>query len=284
MFDTPSARQATRSEPQIPKLDTGAGIEYLARFGYAAKGVVYGTIGVLAVMTAVGFRGGRIVGTRSAIETLRTQPFGQVLAWTIVCGLAGYVVWRAVQAFLDPEHKGSDVRGLAKRTGLALSGASYASLAFFTASSLLGGPTGGDEDANTRESAATLMQHEYGVWLVGAAGFVFFTICAFQFHKAYSLAFRSDWKVGEMEPRTLEWATRLSRFGIARATAFGLIGWFLLRAAREADASEAAGLGGALQSFAEGDLGGAWLAVIGTGFACYGVYCLVNARFRRISP
>lgn len=276
----PNPRRAVR----IPG-EAKAGVEYLARAGYAAKGVVYGTIGVLATMTAFGFRGGRIVGTQSAIETLQSQPFGQVIAWAIVVGLAGYVVWRFVQAVVDPEHKGSDAKGLLRRAGLVVSGSTYATLAFFTASELLGGGSGASGEQSTRESTATAMQYEWGAGLVGFFGLAVIGVGCYQFYRAYALTFTDDWRAGEMDAPTRRWATRVSRFGItARAASFGLIGWFFLQAARQADASEAVGLAGALQAFSEGRLGTVWLAAIGVGFVCYGLYCMVNARFRRINP
>ena len=272
------------SREAVDAPDVVTGIEYLARFGYAAKGIVYGTIGVLALASSLGFRGGRLVGTQSAIETLRNQPFGQFIAWSLVVGLTGYVIWRVVQAVFDPEHKGTDVVGLAKRAGLLISGASYATLAWFTAARLLGSPGGGGDDG-ARESTAEVMQYEGGGWLVILVGLVFVGVGVFQGYRAYAITFNDEWHRGSMSRTTYVWATRLSRIGItARAISFGLIGSFFIRAGMQLDASEATGLEGALQSFAHGRFGTLWLGAIGTGFVCYGIYCLVNARFRRINP
>ncbi len=77
--------------------------EKLARFGYVAKGIVYIIIGLLAVQAATG-NGGKTTGSSGALETIATQPFGKELLIVMTFGIIGYVMWRAVQALLDPEH------------------------------------------------------------------------------------------------------------------------------------------------------------------------------------
>ncbi len=271
----------------MSRTNTGRAIEYAARGGYTIKGFVYGTVGILAFMTALGFGGGRIVGTRSAIESLRSQPFGQALLWTIVVGLIGYVVWRFVQAITDPEHKGSDLKGLAQRTGLIVSGLTYAVLSFTTLTLLVDGfgrsSSGGGD--GSQQSAGILMRYEGGIWIVAAIGVVFIGVGCFQAYRAYAISFSDAWKLDEMGVDTHKWSIRISRFGIAaRAVAFGLIGWFFIRAALQADPNEARGLAGAMRSFYDEPFGAVWLGLIGLGFVCYGVYCVLNARFRRIDP
>ena len=280
-----SAERAVRAS-RSSKPEASRAIEYAARAGYFVKGFIYATIGVLAAMTALGFAGGRIVGTRSAVETIRSQPFGQAILWAVAIGLTGYVVWRVVQAFADPEHRGSDFKAMVQRVGLAISGLVYAALAVFTVRLLAGngGQAAGGGDESQR-STAMLMQYEWGVWLVGLIGLSMIGVALYQAYRAYSIEFEKDWRTGEMGPIVLHWSVPLSRFGIAaRAVAFALIGWFFLRAAIQADPSEARGLDGALRSFYDEPWGEVWLATVGIGFVCYGIYCALNGRFKRINP
>ena len=51
-------------------------VEKLARFGYAAKGVVYAVIGILALQLASG-QGGEATGPEGALSTIGQQPFGR---------------------------------------------------------------------------------------------------------------------------------------------------------------------------------------------------------------
>jgi hypothetical protein len=264
------------------------GVQLAARIGYGAKGFVYGTVGVLATMTAFGFSGGQVTGTRGAITTLQSQPFGQFLLWAIVAGLAGFVIWRFTQAFADPEQLGDDAKGRLRRTGLFISGITYGALAVFTLGRLVsgvpgtGGPSGSSGSSGS-DAAAQIMEFSWGIWIVGAIGVVFFLVGAWQLVRAWRATFRKHWDTGSMAPKTERWMTRLSRVGIvARAIVFGLIGWFFLQAAMNANPDQAGSLGDALRSFADGPFGTVWLAAIGIGFIAFGVYCLVNARYRRI--
>lgn len=52
-------------------------LEHIARLGYGARGAVYCLVGVLAVLAAVG-SGGQTAGSKSALTTLLSQPFGRI--------------------------------------------------------------------------------------------------------------------------------------------------------------------------------------------------------------
>ena len=104
-------------------------METLARFGYVAKGFVYGAIGILALMTAFSVGGGKTTGTSGALQSIAQQPFGQILLILIAIGLVGYVIWRLVEAVNDPEDKGTDAKGIFSRLGYLVSGIAYVGVA-----------------------------------------------------------------------------------------------------------------------------------------------------------
>ena len=93
----------------------------LARFGYAAKGVVYIIIGGLAALAAF-TGGGRKTDSRGAFEEILSQSYGKLLLGAVAVGMAAYAVWRFVQAVKDTENKGSDAKGIARRIGYAAIG------------------------------------------------------------------------------------------------------------------------------------------------------------------
>jgi hypothetical protein len=68
----------------------------------------------------------------------------------------------------------------------------------------------------------------------------------------------------------------------ARGVAFSLISWFFLQAALQADSSAAGGLGQALNTLSRQPYGPWLLGAVGAGLALFGVYSLVEARYRRI--
>lgn len=72
------------------------GLEALARVGYASKGVVYATIGLLALSVALG-RGGATTDAKGALLRLQDLPLGNVLLWLLVLGLIGYALWQLIR-------------------------------------------------------------------------------------------------------------------------------------------------------------------------------------------
>ena len=69
---------------------------------------------------------------------------------------------------------------------------------------------------------------------------------------------------------------------LARCIVFGLIGAFLFRAAWEFDSKQARGLDGSLLEVAQQPYGEVLLGAVAVGLVAYGLYCFVQARYRRI--
>lgn len=260
-------------------------IEKLARLGYATKGIVYGLVGVLAVMAALGL-GGQTTDTQGALRAIAAQPYGQVLLILIAIGLAGYALWRFVEAILDPEHKGDDKKGLAKRLGYAVSGVLYAALTASAVGLILGSAnqSGGQGGSSQAQSiTARVLAQPFGAWLVGIVGAIIIGVGFYQFYKAYSMKFRRTLKLHQMGRKEEIWAVRISRFGLAaRGVVFVMIGFFLIQAGRQSQAQEVKGLDGVLQTLAQQPYGKFLLAVVALGLVAYGVYMFVQARYRRI--
>jgi hypothetical protein len=256
-------------------------VERLARLGYLAKGIVYAIVGVLAVQAAFG-AGGQTTDTKGALSAIAAQPFGKFLLALLTVGLIGYVVWRFVQAVQDPEHKGDDAKGWATRLGYAVSGLIYASLAF-TAIGLIRGSGGGGGGNSEQDWTARLLAQPFGQWLVGLVGAFVIGLGFYQLYQAYKAKFRKQMKLQEMSPTEETWATRIGRFGLgARGVVFCIIGFFLLQAARQSDASQVRGLDGALQSLAQQPYGPWLLGIVALGLVAYGIHMAVQARYIRI--
>ncbi len=96
-------------------------IEGMARFGYAAYGVVYLLVGVLSVRAASG-GGGKTAGQEGALQTILLAPLGRVLLGLVALGLLGYAAWRLFQGILDPDGEGRKARDLIKRADHLVNG------------------------------------------------------------------------------------------------------------------------------------------------------------------
>lgn len=257
-------------------------VERLARFGYAAKGIVYAIVGVLATQVAFG-RGGKTTDTKGALQTIVTQPFGKFLLALVAIGLLGYVLWLFVQAIKDPEKKGTDAKGILQRVGYGATGLIYAGLAFSAVKIILGSGGGGSSNS-TQDWTARLLSQPFGQWLVGAVGAATIGMGFYQFYEAYSAKFRKKLKLNQMSNTEKTWATRLGRFGLgARGVVFVVIGFLLIQAARYSNPKEAQGLDGALDKLLQQPYGVWLLGVVALGLVAYGIYQGVLARYRRIT-
>ncbi|MBD6616349.1 DUF1206 domain-containing protein [Komarekiella sp. 'clone 1'] len=256
-------------------------VERLARLGYASKGVVYGIVGLLAAQAAFG-TGGRTTDTRGALQTLLTQPFGKLLLTLIAIGLIGYVLWRFVQAIKDPENKGTDAKGLAQRIGYAINGLIYAGLAV-SAVQLIQGSGGNSNSNSTDDWTARLLSQPFGQWLVGTIGAFIIGMGFYQFYKAFTAKFRKELNLTELSQTERKWVMGICRFGLlARGVVFCIIGWFLIQAARQFDASAAGGLAEALQTLAQQPYGSWLLGIVAFGLVAYGIYLLIQARYSQL--
>ena len=257
-------------------------IERFARYGYAAKGVVYVLIGALAALGA--FRGvGGPTDSRGALTHIVRQPYGRVMLCVVAAGLAGYAVWRVVQALRDTEDKGTSWKGLAVRAGYACIGMVYAGLSFSAVRLILGGSAGAGSDETTRGWTAFALMFPLGQLLVGLAGLSVIGFGLWQCHKAFTARFRRKWKQYEMSEHARTLATRAGQVGlVARGVVFSVIGLFLIQAAWHARAEEARGLGGALRTLEGQPYGPYVLGAVALGLVAYGLYMFVEARYRRM--
>ncbi|MEG4006503.1 DUF1206 domain-containing protein [Microcoleus sp. Pol11C1] len=256
--------------------------ERLARLGYASKGLVYFIVGFLAAQAAFSM-GGRTTDTSGALSEIVNQPFGKFLLFLVTIGIIGYALWRIVQTILDPEHQGEkmDAKRIAQRIGYALSALGYAGLALTAVKLIMG--SGRSNSNTTQDLTAQILAQPFGQWLVGLAGSIVIGVGFSYFYEAYKAKFRRHFKLDEMSPTEQKWATRLGRFGIAaRGVVFVIIGFFFIQAARLSDASQTKGLGEVLAIVAQQPFSPVILALVPLGLIAYGIYSVIEARYRRI--
>jgi hypothetical protein len=253
---------------------------WLARAGLVAKGVSFGIVGVLAIKLAAG-HGGKATSRQGALHTLAGETFGRVVLVLLVVGFASYAIWRFVEAWAAP---GEDAKKWAKRLGSIGRGAIYASLAYSTAKLLAGAGGGSSQNERARQTTATALSWPAGTWLVGLAGAVVIGVGLWNLYRGLSGKFEDKWRTGEMGATARTWGGRVGTVGhVARGVVFGLIGVFVIRAAVQYDPKEAIGLDGALQKLASAAYGPYLLGLTAAGLIAYGLYCLVDARYRDVS-
>lgn len=262
------------------KVTRSTWLEWLARFGYLTRGVLYFLVGMIAVQVAIGARGAT-EGKEGALETIDKQPFGKMLLIAVVIGLAGYALWGLIRAALDPMKKGSDPKGLMQRAGYVVSAISYGVLIIPAVRLILGSGSGGGGDAE--KNTAFALSQPLGHWLVLLAGLIAMGGALGQLFMGVTSKFVDDFKKSEMSKQELEVATWAGRLGyVARAVVFMLGGFFLVKAALESNPGEARGLDGALAALAQGNFGTIILLVVAVGLMAFGVYSALCTRWIKL--
>jgi hypothetical protein len=255
---------------------------WLARSGYAARGIVYVIIGWLALAAAIG-PGGQTTDSKGALQSILGQPFGQVPLGIIAAGLLGYVAWRVTQAIKDTDDHGTDAKGLVVRGGLIISGINHTLLAVFAISLIFGLSSGsGSGGGGSRDWTAWLLQQMFGQWLVAIIGLAIIGAGIAHIWKGWHAKFEKhlDWEGDEKRI-----GSPICRFGlIARGVAFLIVGGFLMVDAWLADPDEAKGLSGALRALQEQPYGWILLGLIAIGLIAFGLYSLIEAVYRRVEP
>jgi hypothetical protein len=95
--------------------------------------------------------------------------------------------------------------------------------------------------------------------------------------------FMEDMNTGKMSEFERKLVTLAGVAGVvARGVVFGLIGIFLIKAAIEYDPGETVGLDGALRKLAAQDHGRFLLGLVAAGLLSFGIFCLFQARYRRV--
>ncbi len=258
-------------------------VEKLARFGYAAKGVVYIVMGVLAVLAAVG-AGGRTTDQNGTFRVIEDAPLGRVLLGLVAVGLLGYVLWRSVQAVADPDGDGTDMRGIAKRIGYAGSALIHAFFALTAASQALG--QGDDWGSSSEEWTGWFLSFPLGWLIVAGVGAGIVGVGLYQIYEAYHAEFKKYLKLGALGRGEHGWIEHGGRFGVAaRGVVFVIAGVFLFLAALRSDEEEVRSLGGALSALLEQPFFGyLLLGLVAVGLVAYGLLMFAVARYRRIAP
>ncbi|WP_145174517.1 DUF1206 domain-containing protein [Rubripirellula lacrimiformis] len=263
----------TKSLPEVQSW-----VEPLGRAGHIAKGIVYGIIGALAFMLAIG-AGGEVSGSREAVRQIGEQPFGRVMLGMVAIGLLGYTTWRWVQAGKDTEGVGTDAKGITKRLGYMISGIAYLSLGVFAGSLALGfsgGSNGG---------SSSILDSTWGRVGLGMAGAVTIGVAIYFIYKAYQAKFMEQYDFGRMSESARQFALYAGRAGLStRGVAFAIIGGFILRSAIRGTANgEVAGMSDALAAIAAQPFGKVLIGIAGFGLVCYAVHMLLLGWYRRFN-
>jgi hypothetical protein len=258
-------------------------VEIAARVGYAARGTVYVSVGGVALLAAAGLWP-EAEGTVGSLEAWGRWPFGIALLWLVGLGLYAFAGWRGLQAVVDVDRQGRQAKAVATRLGQAISGLTYAAMAVsvFGLLDAIEDLHEADDQAATREAVARALELPAGPLLVMAVGL--FILSAGIASMVRAVVERFGRKVAH-DADGRRWAGLLARAGyFGRGLALLPAGFFVTRAGLHARASEARGLGEALEALKDQPYGGLSLSLLALGLVAFGAFAFVEAWNRRIRP
>jgi len=256
-------------------------IERLARVGFAAKALLYMTVGALAVLAALGQGGNAATDQRGAMHSILRAPTGRVLLGIVAIGLMGYAVWRVIEGITDPERRGRSAKGIALRVLSVITGLAHGALAISAAKLVLGQRIDGGGAREAQHWTARALATPGGNLLVIAVAGAVIGYGAYQLYCAYNAKFSKKLSLASLSSTTRSMVIGISSVGIAaRGIVFGMIGVLLFRAANNGNPKQAGGFARSLAELFEWGRGP--FVAIAVGLIAYGGYQLLNARYRRI--
>ncbi len=242
----------------------------LTRLGFAARGLLYLIIAWLAIRTD------RTEDLQGALKYV-SDGSGKWLLVAITLGFIAYGLWRLADAAFNIEAHDDDGMGKVKRIGAAGSGLIYLFLAWQAIRLItsVGSASGSGGGGGTQQGTQTALQLPFGGLIVVIAAVILIGVGIYQLIKAAKGTY-----LKHLEPQiaSADWAKWAGRLGYAaRGVIFLITGWFLLQAGLDQQASKAGGMEQALT----------WLdsptnILVAIGLAMFGIFSLVEARFRVI--
>ena len=254
-------------------------LEYLARGGFIAYGVIHLLFAWLALQIAFGSSSGE--GDQGgALETVGRQPAGKFLLFLIIIGMAALAIWQAFEAAIG--ESGEQTRTmLAERFISGCRAILYGYFAWLAVKVVQG--TSSSQSDSQQSGTAKLMEATGGRLLVGLIGLVVLGVGIGLAIYGLKKKFEDKLNMGQMSPSVRRTTERLGMAGYtAKGVAYAIVGVLIVAAAVTYDPKKARGLDGALRELAGQPFGPWMLGLVALGIAAFGVYCFYQARYRKV--
>jgi hypothetical protein len=261
-----------------------------SRLGLACRGAVYLLVGYLALRLALATHGrlGAPASSAGAVQEVVAPAWGRVSLVLLVAGLAAYALTQLVEAVFRPASATGRMGRWWQRAVSSWGFLVYSVFCVSTAGLLAGTPakqTAQSEQRQDISMATDLLRTGWGRLLVALVGILVVAGGLEAGRRAVRFNFRERFTAGHMSPALAMITRTLGAFGcVARAVVFVLIGVFLLKAAVLSSANQTKGLDATFRAVASTPYGSWLLGLLASGILCYGLYCLVEAKYRDLTP
>jgi hypothetical protein len=258
-------------------------VKQMARFGFYTKGVLFIVIGVLAVMVAIGQRGGELTDPTGALARVAELNYGKVILIIFVVGAIAHGAWNILRGLADVDSAGKNWRGIIIRCIAVGIGIFYLGLAWTAWDIIVSEQITAENGQIQKTLAVVLLALPLGAVLMFLIGLSTIGAGLHECYSGISGKYQENFRLFALGDNQRRFVTVLGVFSFtARALLLMLVGYFFIAAAVNYNPDEAAGLDKALAVLARTYYGKTLLFVTAVGLVCHGVLSLYEARFRRI--
>ena len=268
----------TAGAQSVAQVTDNRWVVLLGRVGLVGYGLVNLLLAWLAVQVALGASQSEAeAGKGGALQRIAEESWGTALLWVIGIGLLALALWQLGEAIWGRKSHGGAVRRVAHV-------AEALAFGFLGVSAVRVAAGSGSAGSNEQQAGFTakVLDAPAGQVLVVLAGLLVLAAAGYLFVKGYKRKFLRDLDLATASPSTRKTTTRLGQVGyMAVGVAYAIVGVLIIVAAVQHDPEKATGLDTALGTLADQPYGTVLLLVVAFGLACFGLYCFLDARFRR---
>jgi hypothetical protein len=254
-------------------------LELLARAGFIGYGILHLLFAWIALQVAFG--GSNQESDQSgALRTLAGTGWGKFLVIAIAVGLVAMAVWQLFEAAVG-ESGVSSRQAIFERVVSVGRAILYGYLAF-TAWKVFQGASASMADSQESKSSG-LLASSGGQWWLGLIGLIVAGVGIGIFVYGMRKKFVKHLNTQEMAASVRKSTIRLGMTGyMAKGVAYTIAGILFVVAAITFDPGKARGLDAALKTLASQPYGVWLLGIIAVGIAAFGIYCLAQAKYRKV--
>jgi len=255
-------------------------LEFLARAGFAASGILHLLVGAIAIRLAMGGTGH--ADFSGAVAELATTPVGPFLLWGSFAACAALSLWQAGDAIFDFNHQATKKK-IKNKAKAALQAIVYGVLALTVWHFAMGTGTGDDNRKAASDFTVSMMAAPGGVALLVVIGLAVAVTGVAYGMRGPKKSFEKQLRM----PAAGAARTAVLSLGIAGYLAKGLVllltGLLIVIATIKEHPEDSTGLDGGLRALRDQPLGPYLLAAVGAGLVCYGAYMIMRARLAKMT-
>lgn len=248
-------------------------IHYLPIYGCISTGLIYGAIGIIAILSLLKLKDG---GADEGSLLLFLDDFlvGKIFIWVILFGTLSYIIWRIYESYIDPYNYGNHWKGVARRTGIGLSSIADVLIAYSAIMVILGN-SGSTEDGRPeqeREMVGSMLQESWGDKLIIGLGIIIFATALVQFYYGVTRGYKERLEIGRFSKGIKKLIHILAWVGYtARGIIIGIIGYFYLKAGIVENPQYVVNTDKAFNFIGE-NIGNLFFILVAAGTICYAIF------------